>query len=187
MLIASRDRQVVEKQIGEHDAAADPSPSQARSQGRCPCKSGTAHSPYRRLVRGLVRHCRSGTLSIPCRELRPWLADRPGDLGRSLRPAAILFELVIWNARRRFKQAALELRPIHYCLHDDGMDVSSVKRSGWIPWEAFQESVEIPSSFLLFLEKGEYYLLPKRCFERPNEVDGLRDLLQTEFAHSSKS
>lgn len=101
-------------------------------------------------------------------------------------PPAILFELVIWNARRRFKQAAHELRPIHYCLHDDGMDVSSVKRSGWIPWEAFQDSVEIPSSFLLFLEKGEYYLLPKRCFERPNEVDVIRDMLQTEFAHRKK-
>ena len=83
-------------------------------------------------------------------------------LAAAFGPPAILFELVIWNARRRFKQSAHELRPIHYCLHDDGMDVSSVKRSGWIPWEAFQDSVEIPSSFLLFLEKGEYYLLPKR-------------------------
>lgn len=104
----------------------------------------------------------------------------------ALGPPATLFELVIWNARRRFKQAAHELRPIHYCLHDDGMDVSSVKRSGWLPWEAFQDSVEIPSSFLLFLEKGEYYLLPKRCFARPEEVDVLRDMLQTEFAHRKK-
>lgn len=101
-------------------------------------------------------------------------------------PPAILFELVIWNARRRFEQAAHELRPIHYCLHDDGMDVSSVKRSGWLPWEAFRNSVELPSGFLLFLEQGEYYLLPKRCFERTSEVDGLRDMLQTEFAHRKK-
>ena len=101
-------------------------------------------------------------------------------------PPAILFELVIWNARRRFKQAAHELRPIHYCFHHDGMDVSSVKRSGWLPWEAFQDSVETPSSFLLFLEKGEYYLLPKRCFAPPSEAHEFRHMLQTEFAHRKK-
>ena len=124
----------------------------------------------------------AGTPGLPGFDWLIVLAAVAGAFG----PPTILFELVTWNARRRFKQAAHELRPIHYCFHDDGMDVSSVKRSGWLPWEAFQDSVETSSSFLLFLEQGEYYLLPKRCFARPREVDGLRDMLQTEFAHRKK-
>lgn len=92
-------------------------------------------------------------------------------------PPAMLVAGVVWNAQRNFRQAEGELRPIHYCIHDDGMDVASVKRSGWIPWEGFRESIETPSAFLVFLEKDQHYLLPKRCFTGADDVDGLRRLL----------
>jgi hypothetical protein len=92
-------------------------------------------------------------------------------------PPAILVAVVVWNAQRKFRQAETELRPIHYCIHDDGMDVASVKRSGWIPWEGFREAIETPSAFLVFLEKDQHYLLPKRCFAAADDIDGLRRLL----------
>jgi len=92
-------------------------------------------------------------------------------------PPAVLAALVTWNARRQFRQAENDLRPIHYCVHDDGMDVASVKRSGWIPWEGFREAIETPSAFVIFLEKDQHYLLPKRCFAAADDVDGMRRLL----------
>ena len=92
-------------------------------------------------------------------------------------PPTILIVLVAWNARRQFRQARDDLRPIHYCIHDDGMDIASVKRSGWIPWEGFRDAIEIPSAFLVFLEKDQHYLLPKRCFTGSDDVDELRKLL----------
>lgn len=92
-------------------------------------------------------------------------------------PPAMLVGVVVWNAQRQFQQAENELRPIHYCIHGDGMDVASVKRSGWIPWEGFREAIETPSAFLVFLEKDQHYLLPKRCFAAAGDVDGLRRLL----------
>lgn len=92
-------------------------------------------------------------------------------------PPAVLVAVVAWNAQRQFRRAKHDLRPIHYCIHDDGMDVASVKRSGWIPWEGFREAIEIPSAFLVFLEKDQHYLLPKRCFTGSDDVDELRKLL----------
>ncbi len=97
-------------------------------------------------------------------------------------PPAMLIAVVVWNAQRQFRQAETELRPIHYCIHDDGMDVASVKRSGWIPWEGFREAIETPSAFLVFLEKDQHYLLPKRCFVEAAEIESFRRLLQAQFA-----
>ena len=48
---------------------------------------------------------------------------------------------------------------------------------GWIPWEAFHEAIETPSAFLIFLERDQHYLIPKRFLTDPADTNGLRQLL----------
>jgi len=90
--------------------------------------------------------------------------------------------------QHRFHDDALQQRP----PDPAGRVLAPVRERPFPNRQVVQDDITLDlvlehAAVQLFLEKGEYYLLPKRCFERPNEVDGLRDLLQTEFAHRSKS
>lgn len=93
-----------------------------------------------------------------------------------LGPPLLLLLIIIGNASRQFR-AAPNVEPMHYCFHDDGIDIGSSKKAGWIPWEAFQDAVETPSAFLIFLEADQHYLIPKRFFTDPADTNALRQLL----------
>jgi hypothetical protein len=91
-------------------------------------------------------------------------------------PPVVLVLVIIWNARREYR-AAVNAEPMHYCFHDDGVDVGSSKKAGWIPWEAFSGGIETRSAFLIFLEGDRHYLVPKRCFADSRDAAMLRTLL----------
>jgi hypothetical protein len=67
----------------------------------------------------------------------------------------------------------------HFCA--DSLDVHSETRGGFLPWFAFHEAVETKSNFLLFLSPHEHYLIPKRCFRDPAEVENVRALLREQM------
>lgn len=91
-------------------------------------------------------------------------------------PPVLLGLVIIWNAQREYR-AAVNAEPMHYCFHDDGVDVGSSKKAGWLPWEAFSAGIETRSAFLIFLEGDRHYLVPKRCFANSREAAMLRALL----------
>lgn len=91
-------------------------------------------------------------------------------------PPLLLGLAVAWNAKQQY-QAAADAEPMHYCFHDDGVDVGSTQKAGWLPWEAFTDAVETGSAFLIFLERDRHYLVPKRCFADAREAARLRELL----------
>ena len=91
-------------------------------------------------------------------------------------PPLLLLLIIMGNAGRQF-QAAPSIEPMHYCFHDDGIDIGSSKKAGWIPWEAFQDAVETPSAFLIFLEADQHYLIPKRFLTNPADINALRQLM----------
>lgn len=91
-------------------------------------------------------------------------------------PPLLLALAVAWSAKRQH-QAAADAEPMHYCFHNDGVDVGSTQKAGWLPWEAFTDAIETSSAFLIFLEQDRHYLVPKRCFADSQQAGMLRELL----------
>ena len=91
----------------------------------------------------------------------------------------LLLAAIYASSKVQFSRAATPQKMrYHFC--PGWLDVSSDKRSGFLPLETIHEAIETKSAYLLFLSPGEHYLIPKRCFRGPQEVDQLRDLLREE-------
>ncbi len=99
-----------------------------------------------------------------------------------LGPPVLLLLVVTWNAGHQY-QAAANPEPMRYCFHDDGIDIGSSQKAGWVPWEAFTDAIETSSAFLIFLEGDQHYLIPKRSFLDPQQADMLRQLLAAAIQH----
>jgi hypothetical protein len=99
-----------------------------------------------------------------------------------LGPPILLLLVVTWNAHRQY-QAAANPEPMRYCFHDDGIDIGSSQKAGWVPWEAFTDAIETSSAFLIFLEGDQHYLIPKRSFPEPQQADKLRQLVASAIRH----
>ncbi|MDA1314471.1 MAG: YcxB family protein [Acidobacteria bacterium] len=91
-------------------------------------------------------------------------------------PPVLLLLVITWNAKREYRAAA-NAEPMHYCFHDDGIDIGSTQKAGWIPWEGFSDGVETNSAFLIFLEEDRHYLIPKRCFANFQQAALLGELI----------
>lgn len=119
-------------------------------------------------------------LEAPGPRLVPLEILRPLGISLVLLPA-FLFGFIYWNTRGQFARSQKAARPMRYHFCADSLDVHSETRSGFLPWFAFHEAVETKSNFLLFLSPHEHYLIPKRCFRDPAEVESVRALLREQM------
>ncbi len=86
--------------------------------------------------------------------------------------------LVYRNAKADFERSADGVHIMQYHFSPDGVLIETLERPGWFEWDAFESSLELPSCFLLFASRDDYYVVPKRCLQGPEEIDGLRSILR---------
>ncbi len=86
--------------------------------------------------------------------------------------------LVYRHAKSDFDRSASNVHVMQYHFGPDGVMIETLERPGWFEWDAFESSLELSSCFLLFANRDEYYVVPKRCLRGPTEIDGLRTILR---------
>ena len=86
--------------------------------------------------------------------------------------------LVYRHAKSDFERSASGVHVMQYHFSPDGVLIETLERPGWFEWDAFESSLELPSCFLLFAGRDDYYVVPKRCLRGPAEIDGLRTILR---------
>ena len=94
--------------------------------------------------------------------------------------------LVYRHAKSDFERSADGVHLIQYHFSPDGVLIETLERPGWFEWDAFKNSLELPSCFLLFANRDEYYVVPKRCLRGPAEIDGLRTILRRHLEAGSR-
>lgn len=45
-------------------------------------------------------------------------------------------------------------------------------------WEMIREAVETQHSFLLYLSRNQFLIIPRRCFQCGDDINRFRDLLK---------
>ena len=91
---------------------------------------------------------------------------------------ALATALVYRHAKSDFERSAQGVHIIQYHFSPDGVLIETVERPGWFEWDGFEKFLELRSCFLLFANRDEYYVVPKRCLRGAAEIDGLRTILR---------
>lgn len=97
----------------------------------------------------------------------------------------LLWAIVIWNAvrpylgSRRFVSSSkgfLDERHFEFSL--EGVSLKTATASSSFGWRHIYRVCETRRSFLLFISRYQFLLIPKRCFESDDRMKSFRDLLQ---------
>jgi len=124
-------------------------------------------------------------LESPAPRLIPLEILRPLGISLVLLPAFLL-GFIYWNTKGYFARSEKKARSMRYRFCTDSLDVHSEARGGFLPWFALHEAIEIKSSFLLFIAPHEHYLIPKRCFGDPAEIETVRELLREQMGGKAR-
>lgn len=90
---------------------------------------------------------------------------------------------------RRFVAALPEAqRRVHFMFAtgSDGYDVSSGESFGHVAWKDILKVIETPASFLLYRNRFEIRILPKRGFHQSSDISVFRELLQSQLGTKAK-
>lgn len=94
----------------------------------------------------------------------------------------ILYPVLIWiQTKRGFANLQEFQTKVQYSLSADGYKVSDPKSSAQIGWDSILRAVETKHSFHLFFHKALFHTIPKRCFERPEDIERVRTILKDRF------
>ena len=74
------------------------------------------------------------------------------------------------------------LGPVHLQVNESGVSAESSAGQAKISWDAYQRVRETNSLFLLYTQSDFASIVPKRCFEQPDDINRFRKLVQ---AHCS--
>jgi hypothetical protein len=90
----------------------------------------------------------------------------------------LLYPLIIWfQTKRGFGRLETFQTRIRYAFSADGYQVSDLKSSSDIDWASILRAAESKDSFHLFFHRSLFHTIPKRCFERADDIAELRMLL----------
>ena len=94
--------------------------------------------------------------------------------------------LVYRHAKSDFERSAGGVHVMQYHFSPDGVLIETLERPGWFEWDALESSLELSSCFLLFADRDDYYVVPKRCLRGPAEIEGLRTILRRHLETESR-
>lgn len=92
--------------------------------------------------------------------------------------ALIKYCLPYWAARSFIKKNPDKLGPSRHEIGPDGTSYQSVHGEGKMAWTAFHQIRETPDLFLLYTQSNFAQIVPKRCFERPEEISLYREIVR---------
>lgn len=91
----------------------------------------------------------------------------------------LLYPAIIWfQTKRGFGDLQDFQTRIRYAFSAAGYQVSDVKSSSDIDWATVLRAAESKHSFHLFFHRSLFHSIPKRCFDRPEDIAQLRSLLK---------
>ena len=93
-------------------------------------------------------------------------------------PVIFVLVLPLLSARRVLGDERLK-REVSYQFSEDGVHVETSISKTDLSWAAIRRVKELPSEFLVFTNPNIAFTLPKRCFERTQDVASLRELFRT--------
>jgi hypothetical protein len=112
------------------------------------------------------------------------LADRPplagilGLLGIAIFVLVIRYGVPFLSARAFVKKNPDKLGPVKHSIGPDGASYESSHGDGKTKWTAYLRIRETPRFFLLYTQSNFAQILPKRCFDSPDEVERYRQVLR---------
>lgn len=90
----------------------------------------------------------------------------------------------IW--RRAFRDTPKYMREIHVKFTDASIHVESAEGVSDLNWSYYREYLETPESFLLFIAKHTFSVIPKSAFEDAPMQERFRVLLQSRLPSLKK-
>lgn len=85
------------------------------------------------------------------------------------------------SARFFVKKNPNKLGPAKVSIGPQGLAYEGVHGEGTAKWSAYQKIRETKDLFLLYSQSNFAQILPKRCFEMPDEPEKLRRILRTHY------
>lgn len=94
-----------------------------------------------------------------------------------------VYSRVMQRSRRRGVQKAWERspnqrHPLRYEFSEQGISAKSQTGRGETTWKDVSASFETPRLFLLYTGKHQFFVVPKRSFEAPGQLEAFRGLLR---------
>jgi len=95
--------------------------------------------------------------------------------------ALIKYGLPYWAARSFIKKNPDKLGPSRHEIGPDGTTYQSVHGEGKMAWTAFHQIRETPDLFLLYTQSNFAQIVPKRCFEKPEQIPLYREIVREHY------
>ena len=85
-------------------------------------------------------------------------------------------QILLQQLRRHWEEAAESLTQVHLTVTEEGLFVRTPHAAMQVEWDAYTDSHEIASGFLLY-RGADYAFIPKRAFSSGAEADAFRGLV----------
>jgi hypothetical protein len=73
-----------------------------------------------------------------------------------------------------------------YRFSPDGIEAKAPTSSGQTSWVNVREACETKHNFVIFISHNLMYIIPKRCFEGPEQEAGFRELLREQLMERAR-
>ena len=90
---------------------------------------------------------------------------------------AILISVYFGSKRSMASNKSLQ-EPIHYRFSRDEIEAVASSSSGRTNWANIFAAHEAGRNFLIFISRNQMYTIPKRCFDREEQIASFRALLR---------
>lgn len=92
--------------------------------------------------------------------------------------ALVEYGVPYWGARSFVKKNPDKLGPSRHEIGPEGTSYQSAHGEGKLAWTAFQRIRETPDLFLLYPQTNFAQIVPKRCFEKPEQILLYREIVR---------
>lgn len=92
--------------------------------------------------------------------------------------ALVKWGLPYWAARSFIKKNPDKLGPSRHEIGPEGTSYQSAHGEGKLAWTAFHQIRETPDLFLLYPQSNFAQIIPKRCFENPEQILLYREIVR---------
>lgn len=94
----------------------------------------------------------------------------------------LLKYFVYWFAARQFvKKNPTKLGPNKVSVSSNGLSYEGAHADGTVRWSAYPRILETKDVFLFYTQSNFAQILPKRCFEKPDDTENIRHILSAHY------
>jgi len=95
--------------------------------------------------------------------------------------ALLEYGLPYWAARSFIKKNPGKLGPSRHEIGPEGTSYQSAHSEGKLAWTGFHQIRETPDLFLLYTQSNVAQIIPKRCFENPEQILVYREIVRKHY------